>query len=140
MPISAGSTPNTSTATSVTAVARTIGVPATPMTSVRGNCGGAYASSSLTSAAAVPRPSTPPATPSRPLSTTSCRTTSPYVAPSARRTDSSRARLEARSSNRLPTLTHAISSSRPTAATSTTRMGWMSPTTACLNVSTCAPS
>ena len=70
------------------------------------------------------------------LSTTSCRAMSVQVAPSARRMESSRARLAARRSSRLPTFTQAMRRSSATAADSTTSTGRTSPTIASASVRT----
>ena len=64
-------------------------------------------------------PSAPPASASKTLSVSSWRTRSPGDAPSARRTAISRERDAARASWRLATLAQAISSTRPTAPSST---------------------
>ena len=61
-------------------------------------------------------PSAPPATPRTRLSVSICRSTRPRLAPSARRTATSRLRALARDRRRPATLAHAISRTSPTAA------------------------
>ena len=63
-------------------------------------------------------PRAPPATPSTRLSVSICRSTRPRLAPSARRTATSRLRALARDRRRPATLAHAISRTSPTAAIS----------------------
>ena len=60
------------------------------------------------------RPTAPPSAPSTVLSTSSCRTRRPRLAPSDRRMAISCRRAAARASSRLATLAHAMSSTRPT--------------------------
>ena len=68
---------------------------------------------------AAARPAAPPSTPSRMLSARNCRTRRARPAPSAARTATSRVRDCARASSRFATLTHAISSTKLTAPSST---------------------
>ena len=79
------------------------------------------------------KPKPPPARASRRLSVKSCRITRPRVAPSAERMANSCVRAVERASRRFATFTQAMRRTKPTAASSTSRNGWMSPTTSCLS-------
>ena len=78
----------------------------------------------------APRRTAPPASESTRFSVSHCATRRPRPAPSARRIAVSRRRDVARASSRFDTFAHAISSTRPTAPTSTSSAGFVSPTTA----------
>ena len=65
-------------------------------------------------------PSAPPISDSSTLSVSNCRTSWPRVAPSDSRTAISRWRMKPRAISRFATFAHAISSTRPTIAISTT--------------------
>src|SRR5713226_1978155 len=88
----------------------------------RGNCCGLAATSRRTSPHARVSPSVPPTSESSMLSVRSWRTMRRRPAPSAVRMAISRRRATARASRRLATLAQAISRTRPTTASSTTRV------------------
>ena len=83
--------------------------------SSRGRLAGPIAMRTLIPAHASPTPNAAPATDSTRLSTSICRSRSPRFPPNADRTASSRSRWLVRTSRRLATLAHAISSTNTTA-------------------------
>ncbi len=99
-----------------------------PISSARGSSPGLSATTERTPQYASSRPSTPPASASSRLSVSSWRTSRSRLAPSAVRTAISFERAAARASNRLATLAQAMSSTNPTAPSSTSSAGRTSPT------------
>ena len=90
---------------------------------------GASLGSSATAPHAKRMPSTPPASSSIALSASDCASRCPRSAPNAMRSATSRRRVSARTSSRLATFTHAMSSTSPTIAQSVHSTGRTPPTT-----------
>ena len=92
-----------------------------PTSLARGNPEGKCCSATFVPHAASNNPSPPPATASSVLSVRSWRMILPLPAPSAARTANSRLRPIERAKSRFATFTHAIESTKPTAASNTIR-------------------
>ncbi len=113
---STGARPKSRPVTSATASPKARTRPSTATSAARGTDGGAKRWKSATEPQASAAPRAPAARAVTRLSVRSCRTTRARPAPSAARTAISRPRSVARISERLATLAHATSRSRPTAA------------------------
>ena len=92
------------------------------------NCAGRTARSAVSAHIATSTPATPPMAETVTLSISICCTSRPRVAPTARRTDSSFCRPDARARSSVATFAHAISSTNPTAPSSTSSGVRTSPT------------
>jgi hypothetical protein len=102
--------------------------------------GGRTAFNTVTSAYASARPMAPPVEARSPLSVIACLMSCHRVAPSARRTAISRVLPDARASNRLAMLAHAIKSTKLTVPNNTRSILRMSPTTRSRKPTTATPS
>ena len=115
----AGSRPNTRPVNTETVSANSNAAPSTPIADERGTRpGGSWLVRAGSPTAARTMPAAPPARESSRLSRMTARARVCGVAPSARRTASSCRRATPRASMRLARLTQAMSSTRPTAPTS----------------------
>ena len=133
----AGTRPKTRPVTIETPSVKASVQPSTAMSAARGRSGGAIAATARTPNAARARPTTLLRPESSRLSTSSWRTIWNRVAPSARRTAISDCRVAARASSMCATLAQAISSTKPTATSSTVRPSRVWPTTRSLSGTTC---
>ena len=100
-----------------------------PIWSARGTVAGISCRSTRTPAHARPSPTPAPDTASSPLSTSDCRTSARRPAPRAARIEKSRAVRADRASMRFDTLAQAMSSTSPTAPSSTHNVRPTAPTT-----------
>ena len=116
----AGAMPNSRLATIETAAVNASTEPSRPTWFARGSVSASLETNTAFKPAATANPSTPPPSASSRPSVSSCRITRLDPAPSARRMANSRRRAVARASIRLATFTQAMSSTNPTAASSTT--------------------
>ena len=126
--ITAGAREKSSIAAAVMAKAPASAVAFTWISSSRGTPGGAKATNVFTALAATAIPAAPPASASSEFSTNSWSTTRARLAPRAERTAISRMRARPRTSSRLATLMHVMSSRRAAAAAKTNNAGRVSPT------------
>ena len=124
----AGSTPKISAAANDASAVKASTVPSSDTAVARGRpSGDSWISASMPNcASSSPKP--PPIAASTRLSATSWRTMRQRLPPMAARTASSRSRAEARTSSRLATFAHAISSTNTTAPISATSCGRTSAT------------
>ena len=120
----AGRSPTASAVAIDATAAKTSTGMSTRMASSRGTPAGFKAMNAITLDVAIPTPSAPPPAPISAPCTSACQTSRAREAPSARRTAVSRDRDALRASIRFATLAHATSSTRPTAANSTTSVGF----------------
>ena len=121
--VSAGSAPNSMPVSTETTSVKPSTVASMPTSLARVVKRAVKATSRSRPAAASPRPITPPMIASSVLSVSSWRTSRPRPAPSAARIASSRLRRSMRESIRFATLAQAISSTQPTAPSSTRSVG-----------------
>ena len=116
----AGAMPNSSPVTIVSANANSSTVASMRTSGTGRRFAGITASIASTAHSAASNPAAPPIDDSTRLSTSSCRSSRPRLAPSAVRTAISFCRDAARASSRFATFADAISSTQPTAQSSTT--------------------
>jgi hypothetical protein len=121
--VSAGSAPNSMPVRTETASVKASTGPSMPTSLARVVKRAVKATSRSRPAAASASPITPPISASSVLSVSSWRTSRPRPAPSAARIASSRLRRSMRDSIRFATLAQAISSTQPTAPSSTKSVG-----------------
>ncbi len=107
--------PNTSAATAAIAAVKASTIGSIETSEMRGRLGGAMSSRRLIPSFARPSPTMAPHPASTRLSASICTINARREPPSAERTASSRSRDEARTSSRLATLAHAMSSTNMTA-------------------------
>ncbi len=124
---SAGASPNSTPVSSDSVNANSNTRASTATSSMRGVPGGVSARSTSTPQYASTTPVAPPTAPSATLSVSSCLRIAPRPAPIAARSATSRSRPPARASSRFAMLTHAITSSRPTAPMSASSAGFTGP-------------
>ncbi len=123
----AGAIPNISPVTTVSAKVKARTGRSIAIAGNRSSTSGFHSFNPVTASQASAMPASPPGIASTRLSTRACPTTCPRVAPSARRTASSRRRIAARANRRLARFAHAISSTSPTAPLRTRSAGRRSP-------------
>ena len=127
----AGTSPKTTPVRRETATVKTTTFASSPISSARGSWPPASCTRRRTPTCATPTPNAPPIVASTKLSVNSWRTMRPRAAPSATRIASSRSRAVARASNRLARFTDAMSSTNPTAPSSTSKLARTFPTIDC---------
>ena len=125
----AGRMPKITPVSAETTRAKTSTVPSRCTTSARGSATAAFARIARSPKYAMMSPNTPPASASRMLSVRSCRMRRSRSAPRAVRIATSRVRPAARASNRFATFAHAMSSTMPTAVSSSISAGRTRPVT-----------
>ena len=125
---SAGASPNSIPVSTDNPAVKPSTCQSIPISSARGNASGSAASTDVVPAFATINPSAPPAAPRSTLSVSNCRITRHGLAPSAARIANSLVRPVERASNRFATFAHAMSSTKLTAPSSTSKMPLTSPT------------
>ena len=138
--LSAGASPKKIPTSSATPRVKSRTCRSTPISFTRGSAAGREFKTDLVPQYASSSPAPALASESTTLSVSSCRTTRTRPAPSAARIVNSRVRPVARASSRLATLAHAISRTKPTAPSSTSRNGRTFPTRSSLNESMAIPA
>ena len=121
--------PNPSPVTSVSSAVNPSTDLSMPMSRARGRYSRASSPSALVPQAAISNPTSPPSVASSTLSVSICRMSRRRLPPIAVRMAISRSRVVARASSRLATFAQPISSTNPTAPSSTSSAGRTFPTT-----------